>query len=407
MTKITTILNKNRKKLDDKMPLCFRISKNQKTYYIQCGIELNVEQFTHIFIKKNNDEKSIEFREQCSKEQARLERIVLKTMPFDINKVRSLFANSSEGLELNIKKLTLNELFREMIQNRNGKYTLNTVAHFKTTMNVFETFNPGTKITDITAAFINKFRDFNTKKGNSIATYQSYLRDLRTTWNYFQEEALIIPKNIESPFTKGKISIGNYFASKAVLSNEEIKTIVACTEFVSTKEEYARDIWLFLYRLNGSDLIDGIRLKWKNRIGDYFVFTRTKTERTRINNIKQVVVHIDPKMNSLLDKISDYDSEYVLGKLKGDPKDSTIRNKVKKISKQLNYELKKLAIRLNLSSPLTLHSARVSLATTLKRENVPISDISDILNHSNCLVTEHYLEGKNLDKTKNITKHFL
>lgn len=407
MTKITTYLNKNRKNRGDKMPLCFRISHKQKSYYIQCGIELTEEQFNHIFIKKNNDEKSIEFREHCSKEQARLERIVLKNLPFDVNKIRKLFSNSSEGIELNISNLTLNDLFREMIENRDGKYSLNTVAHIRTTMNVLETFNPGTKVTDINTSFINKFKAHNMQKGNSIATYQSYLRDLRTTWNYFQEEAKTIPRNIESPFAKGKISIGNYFASKAVLSNDEIKTVAACTEFVSKKEEYARDIWLFLYRLNGSDLIDGIKLKWKNRDGDYFVFTRTKTERTRVNNIKQVVVYIDPKMNSLLDKIGDTNSEYVLGKLSGDPKESTIRNKVKKTSKLLNDELKTLATRLNLSSPLTLHSARVSLATTLKRENIPISDISDILNHSNSLVTEHYLEGKNLEKTKTITKHFL
>jgi hypothetical protein len=72
----------------------------------------------------------------------------------------------------------------------------------------------------------------------------------------FTNEVKLIPKHYQYPFGKGGYCISNFWPKKQVLSNEEIKQIVGFTDFENKNEEYARDIWLFLYRCSGINFTD-------------------------------------------------------------------------------------------------------------------------------------------------------
>ncbi len=48
------------------------------------------------------------------------------------------------------------------------------------------------------------------------------------------------------------------------MTNDEIKKVAELKEFESKQEEYARDIWLFLYRCNGINFTDLQRMRWDN-----------------------------------------------------------------------------------------------------------------------------------------------
>ena len=61
-------------------------------------------------------------------------------------------------------------------------------------------------------------------------------------------------------------------------------------EFDSPEQEYARDIWLLLYRCNGSNFADLLRMRWSNINRKDIRFYRQKTETTRKKNVKQIIV---------------------------------------------------------------------------------------------------------------------
>jgi len=237
------------------------------------------------------------------------------------------------------------------------------------------------------------------------AAIESNLRDLRRIINYFSNENSIIPASYKYPFGKSGYSISSYYPRKLVMSNNEIQKVVDLNKFESKQEEYARDIWLFLYRCNGINFVDLLRMRWDNIQNDYIVFFRKKTETTRRNNKKEIIVPINPLLRVLLDKIGVKDSPYVLGKLKDGYSDTMFENKSKKMKAAINSNLKNIGERLGISVPLKVKTARDSYATTLRRAGVSKDDIGEMLGHSNSKVTEHYLASIDMESTFEINKH--
>ena len=77
-------------------------------------------------------------------------------------------------------------------------------------------------------------------------------------------EKRTIPSTFPYPFGKGGYSIGSTWPKKQVLKNSEIRKIIALKDFKNAEQEYARDIWLFLYRANGINFADLLRMRWDN-----------------------------------------------------------------------------------------------------------------------------------------------
>ena len=191
------------------------------------------------------------------------------------------------------------------------------------------------------------------------------------------------------------------------MTNSEIASVIELKEFNSKQEEYARDIWEMLYRCNGINFADLLRMRWDNIQGEYLIFFRKKTETTRKSNKKEIVVPLSSKLKDLIDKIGVKDSPFILGKLKDGYSDSMFENKNHKWKKIVNQRLDEISKRLNLSIPLRIKNARDSYAMTLRRAGVSKDNIGDMLGHSNSIVTEHYLGSMNPETTFDINKHLL
>ena len=170
-------------------------------------------------------------------------------------------------------------------------------------------------------------------------------------------------------------------------------------DFENPEQEFSRDVWLLLYRLNGINFVDLLRMRWTDMHDKYFVFFRRKTELTTIKNVKQIRAPLIPGAIELVEKLGVKSSPFILGQLPEDYSENTLVNKSDKMRKVINRNLRFLTDKLNLSKPLTLETARDCYATCLKRSGKPIEKISEMLGHSNILVTQHYLGGMNLDET--------
>jgi integrase len=308
--------------------------------------------------------------------------------------------------EEEFESLMLSDLFDRFVKNYTNLKP-QTQKHFKYSKSVFETFNPGMSVTEVSAVFINRFAKERIESGVSQSAVNSNLRDLRRVVNYFINEEKVIPESYQYPFGKGGFSIQNYFPRKLVLTNSEIASVIELKEFTSNQEEYARDIWEMLYRCNGINFADLLRMRWDNIQGEYLIFFRKKTETTRKSNKKEIVVPLSPKLKELIEKIGVKDSPFILGKLKDGYSDSMFENKNHKWKKIVNQRLDEISKRLNLSIPLRIKNARDSYAMTLRRAGVSKDNIGDMLGHSNSIVTEHYLGSMNPETTFDINKHLL
>jgi integrase len=402
MATFTLLLDTRVKKKNDQYNLSIRVINGSEQIYLNIS-QMTKEQYNQIFVKKTMDTKSISFRESCYARLSKCERIFTSMKPFEKQKFRKLFfAEEEEEFE----SLMLSDLFDRFVKNYTNLKP-QTQKHFKYSKSVFETFNPGMSVTEVSAVFINRFAKERIESGVSQSAVNSNLRDLRRVVNYFINEEKVIPESYQYPFGKGGFSIQNYFPRKLVLTNSEIASVIELKEFTSNQEEYARDIWEMLYRCNGINFADLLRMRWDNIQGEYLIFFRKKTETTRKSNKKEIVVPLSPKLKELIEKIGVKDSPFILGKLKDGYSDSMFENKNHKWKKIVNQRLDEISKRLNLSIPLRIKNARDSYAMTLRRAGVSKDNIGDMLGHSNSIVTEHYLGSMNPETTFDINKHLL
>jgi len=403
------------KPLNHKYTLSVRANIKHDTIYLPLTtdkqrkefIKLTEEQYNRVFLKKSLDTQSIDFREKCSTYITRCER-VLSSLGDDYTRTAFVHLYKSEGeivQEQPYTSLKLTDVLEHFIKNTT-KGSVKYRGHIRTSVNVFNTYQPDLSITNITPEFIEKLKEW---KGDKIspATFQSYNRDIRKLINYTKDTLQILPKEYKYPYGGGGYTIGSYFPPKVVMSKEDIMKVVEMKEFDSPEQKYARDIWLFLYRCNGINFIDLLNMRWDNIVGDYFIFTRWKTRNTRKNNIKPIKSPITNGIKELLQSVGDKSSPYILGELKEGSTETTIINKCEKLKSRYNKQLKMIKDKMNLSVDLLTETARDCYATTLYRNGESKENIGEMLGHSNSVITEHYLSGIDIEKTKDINRHIL
>jgi len=398
---------KKNKSEDYKFPLCVRANIKNDTIYLQIPeAKITKLQFERIFNKKVLDKASIDFREGCSSYITKCERI-MNSLGNEYTRERFviLFKNKEEIVVAAqpFQSLVLKDIFNYYI--KNYKMSVKYKQQFQTSRNVFDKFQPGALITDITIDFLNRFKEYKIKC--SPATIQTYDRNIRRMVNYSKDVLKILPTNYQYPFGRGGYTIGSYFPTKQVISKKEIEKVVRYKDFDSTEQEYALNVWLFLYRVNGINFADLLGMRWDYIKGDYFVFYRRKTRNTRKNNIKPIQSHISPKVKKVMSKIEDRTSPYILGELKEGYSEETFTNKSDKLRGEINVHLRVISKKLNLSVDLLTETARDCYATTLYRSGVSKDDIGEMMGHSNSILTEHYISSISVEKTKDINKHIL
>ena len=396
---------KKNKPEDYKFPLCVRANIKNDTIYLQIpNAKLTKLQYERIFIKKVLDKTIIDFRENCVSYITKCERILSS---LGNNYKRNIFVQLYHCREEIVvaaqpfQSLVLKDIFNQFINN--NKMSVKYRQQFQTSRNVFETFQPGALITDITIDYLYRFKE--NKKTCSPATIQTYDRNIRRLINYTKDTLKILPSNYQYPFGRGGYTIGSYFPNKQVMSEKEIKKIVKFKDFDNPEQEYALNVWLFLYRVNGINFADLLDMRWDNIKGEYFVFYRRKTRNTRKNNIKSIQSYISPKVKKVMSKIEDRDSPFILGELKEGYSEETFTNKSDKLRGEINAHLKVISKKLNLSIELLTETARDCYATTLYRSGVSKDDIGEMMGHSNSMITEHYISSISIEKTKDINKH--
>jgi integrase len=367
-------------------------------------VPLTEKQYEDVFVKNAMDTKSVDFREQCLKFKGKCERIYSEMEIFDKAHYRELVYNKVVAVEKKTELLLLTDLCTRYLEEK-VQLKLKTRQLCQSAVNSCEEFKPGVTILDITPLFLKNYEQSKREKDYSQATISAYLRHLCGIINYFIYETKLIPSDYRYPFGKGGFTIKKYRVPKIVMSNAEIKSVVDFKDFETPEQEYARDIWLLLYRCNGINYADMLRLKWSKMKNNYFIFTRMKTENTRKTNIKPIIVAIEPNIQALLDKVGNRNSSYVLGLLEEGYGEKDFNYKKDWERFKLNNNLKFISEKLNLSVDLRLKTSRDCFASTLKRAGKKKETIGEMMGHSDDYIsTSHYLADLDADEIREINE---
>lgn len=407
MATCNIILDKRVKSKKNTYNLSIRVIDGKNQLYLNIS-KMTESQYHSIFIKKEMSEQSVVFRRKCQEQVAKVEKILSETPKFNRNLIKQLYFNNNtekENKSINIS-LKLEDLFNLYIT-ENDHLSFRTKKHMNESKNVFTRDKKDITVIEITPEFLKQNEIKRLKESVSISSINSNFRDLRTVINYFTKRNKIIPSSYEYPFGKSGYSICEYFPKKQVLSNEEITKIVSLQKLDNKDLEFARDIWELLYLCNGINFADLIRLKWDNRKGNCFIIFRKKTENTRKKLKQEIVIPINERVQKLLDKIGQSNSSFVLGFLKDDYTEKNYDYMHRKVKGKINKSLKEISEKLNLSITLQLKTARDSYATVLSRSGVSVDKISEMLSHSNTIVTKHYLGSMDLETVFNVNDNLI
>lgn len=303
------------------------------------------------------------------------------------------------------QKTDITFLFEEYINQVRDEDRIKTAQSLTWSLKSFKKYKARICFEDITESWLNGYKAYMLKQGNSATTVQMYLRNLRTIFNIAIKQGYISDKHY--PFKS--YTIGTSAKSKSVLYATDLKKLwdYQCT---TLRERRAKDFFFFLYLCNGMNFKDAAYLKFKDIKGDTLSFVREKTKNTNTIADKQITVYIHDEIRNIINtwgNKSGKPDDYIFPILNGRVTAADKEKRRKKIQCQINDNLKAIGIKLGIEENVILNIARHSFATHLKISGTPTSFISDAMGHANSKTTEHYLKSIPTDKAREISNTLL
>ena len=225
-------------------------------------------------------------------------------------------------------------------------------------------------------------------KDNSIATRFAIFKAI---YNKAVKEGKVTVK--QNPFTL--FQVGSLWAKtrKRAIDKDDIQRLIDLEIVEEHTTEYrclAKDLFLFSYFTAGMNFGDIARLRYKDIVKGRVNYSRHKTQ-------KLLSFQLVPMALQILEKYGTegHGEDYIFPILNRHEHTTPqqIFNRLHKVLRKVNRELKVLGEMIGLEMPLTTYVARHTYATVLKRSGVSVALISESLGHSDLSTTQIYLDS--------------
>jgi len=246
---------------------------------------------------------------------------------------------------------------------------------------------------DITVDWLNAYEDWMLENNKSISTIGIYIRSLRTIIGIAINDKVMKPE--QYPFGRNRYKIPASENVKKALPSNDLKKLF---EYVpqNKAEEKALDMWKFTYLCNGINFKDIAKLRFMDISETNIQFFRSKIVRSGKENMRPIVVPLEPELKAIIDKWSvepESQKSYVFGIINSKDSPAEQAKKIQQATKINNKYTKRIGESLGLPIKLTTYTARHSFATMLKRKNAPVAFISESLGHKDIKTTQSYLDS--------------
>jgi integrase/recombinase XerD len=401
---ISILWDKRSTKVGTKLcPVKLSLNLNGLQFLVGLKLYATEEDFEKAIKGKGGSNENKELRKQMNDYMAKAETI-LERMP---NPTRESFKRlfKSETDLFTTNKTDVSFLFEEKIQQLMKEERIKTAENCAHALKSLKRFKKELYFEDLDVHFLEGYKAWVAKEGNSPTTAQIYLRNLRAIFNKAIKDGYISEKHY--PFKN--FSIGTSAKSKSVLYPAQLKQLWEYAP-VGLRERRAKDYFFFCYLSNGMNFKDVVYLKFKDMKTETLLFVREKTKRTNKVAEKQIKVHLHPELKRIIQILgnkTENPEEYIFPILNGLKTPFEKEKRRKAFQKMTNKSLRAIGKKLKFEDNLCLNLARHSFATRLKIDGTPLSFISDAMGHANTKTTEHYLKSLPDDKFREISESLL
>jgi len=238
---------------------------------------------------------------------------------------------------------------------------------------------------------LNDFEAFLHSVGNQLNSIATKFSVLKALYNKAIADKIFLCK--ENPFILYKVGKHWTQTRKRAIRKADIQRLMQAKLPVtrSPYTEFARDIFLFSYFSAGINFKDIATLRYVDMEEDRIFYRRHKTG-------KAVTCRLHPQAKEIIAKYTRSEAiqeDYIFPILDRciHRTEQQIHNRVHKVLRKVNRELKVLGELIGLHTPLTTYVARHTYATVLKRSGVSVALISESLGHSDLSTTQIYLDS--------------
>ena len=402
---ISVICYKSKILSDVTHPLMLRIAQNGKSKYKSLKISVLAK---HWDFEKNVPKANCPNKDLINK-------IILKTRLDFQQSILEKQANDEEFTasslihEQNdeIKAATVDEFYTQLIQELKEKGQIGTSYAYLNSYDTLKNFNKKKKLnytfSHIDVAFCKKFEDWMRRKGNKDTTISYQFRTLRAAFN--RAIAAKVVSKTKNPFSEFKLSHLNTKTMKRALSKADIMKIMDADCSKQTEQrQLAHDIFCFSYLCGGISLVDIANLTPLNIIDGRLIYQRQKTHGSINLLLSDKAMQIIAKYHRY-QRFANYFFPILHCRRHITPMQK--HNRVRKMCRDINLELKALAEELGITANITTYVARHTFATILKKSGVNIGIISQALGHQDIKTTQIYLSKFDNEQVDEAMKHLL
>ena len=241
-------------------------------------------------------------------------------------------------------------------------------------------------------SYLRKFEMFLVKKGNKGNSIATKFSVFRSVYNKAAADGLFTIE--DDPFTRFKP--GRYWTNtrKRAISKEDIHSIRNLDlpfDRSPFSLSFARDIFLFSYLVAGINFRDIATLRHSDVVDGRLYYQRHKTGKELNCLLRPAVKTILDAYDSQTSNPDDYIFPILFRTRHKTPQQ--IYNRLQKVLRTVNSNLKEIARLANVQAELTTYVARHTFATVLKRSGVSIEIISESLGHADITTTQIYLDS--------------
>ena len=406
--KVTTaiVLYTSQTKKNGKHPVKLRVTYNRKQMYYGIDTKDRVYEFTPEEFKKVLAPKprgiNKEVQLELSEIESKAHRVITSMSEFSFRTFKTRFGITGGDLT------NILFFFERRLKELKDNEQLSSYGHYKASARMLKKYFGNSKridFKDITVSMLEKFERSLLDDGLALATIRCYTVAIRAIFRIAQKDGAI-PLDLYPFGPDGyQVPVGRN-VKKALKINEIEKIYKYETVEFSTMDE-AKDFWLLSYFMNGANITDIARLKYRNIGDDFITFIRKKTEKTS-KRLKPISVPITAEITRIIDKWGRPDrtpDNYVFKILEEGMSARRIRSRECMYIQKINNNMKIIGEDLEIKKPITTYTARHSFSTVLKRSGVSTEFIGESLGHNNVRTTELYLDSFEDDMKKEVAKH--
>ena len=289
-------------------------------------------------------------------------------------------------------RITIEDVFKTEIERLESLGKINSATKHKYALQVLDGYKPTTMALEaIDLDYLKGLELYLRQRGNKDNSIATRFAIFKAIYNKAVKEGKVAVK--QNPFSI--YQVGSLWAKtrKRAIDKDDIQRLIDLEITEGHTTEYrrlAKDLFLFSYFTAGMNFGDIARLRYKDILRGRVNYSRHKTQKLLSFQLVPMALQILEKYGT-----AGHGEDYIFPILNRHEHTSPqqIFNRLHKVLRKVNRELKVLGEMIGLGMPLTTYVARHTYATVLKRSGVSVALISESLGHSDLSTTQIYLDS--------------